>query len=284
MTAAKATAVMEARKPGFKPRVGLVLGSGLDCLVGAMHDGTVIPYTDLPGFFTPTVAGHDGALWLGQLGGVAVACLAGRVHTYEGTGAGAMNGAVRALKQAGCEYLLLTNAAGSLNPDAGPGSLMLITDHINLTGTNPLTGETGDTFVDMTNAYDSGLRDGLQRAAKALGIALTEGVYIWFTGPSFETPAEIRASRTLGADLVGMSTVPEVIVARQCGLRVAAVSMITNLAAGLDINPITHEQTLNVAAGAAHDMQRLLVGFLGEFFEDAVPNHTGQEQFSRRRP
>ena len=263
MTAAQAASVMAARKPGFSPRVGLVLGSGLGGLVDAMEDGTAIPYADLAGFPTPTVAGHGGTLWLGQLGGVAVACLAGRAHAYEGRGAGVMNGAVRTLRQAGCDILLLTNAAGSLNPDAGPGSLMLITDHINFTGANPLMGEDGDNFVDMTDAYDPDLRAGLRRAAQALGIALTEGVYIWFTGPSFETPAEIRASKALGADLVGMSTVPEAIVARQCGLRVAALSMITNMAAGLDLAPITHAQILDVAARAAGDMQRLLVGFLG---------------------
>ena len=262
MTAAQAVTVMAARKPGFSPRVGLVLGSGLGGLVDAMEDGTAIPYADLAGFPTPAVAGHGGTLWLGQLGGVGVACLAGRAHAYEGRGAGVMNGAVRALCDAGCDILLLTNAAGSLNPEAGPGSLMPITDHINFTGANPLMGEDGDLFVDMTDAYDPDIRAGLQRAAEALGIALTEGVYIWFTGPSFETPAEIRAAKALGADLVGMSTVPEVIVARQCGLRVAAISMITNLAAGLDSAPITHAQTLDVAARAAGDMQRLLVGFL----------------------
>ncbi len=262
MTEAKAASVMAARKPGFSPHVGLVLGSGLGGLVDAIEDATRIPYADLAGFPTPTVAGHGGTLWLGHLGGVGVAVMQGRAHIYEGKGAGVMNGAVRALKHAGCEILLLTNAAGSLNPEAGPGSLMLITDHINFTGANPLMGEVGDLFVDMTDAYDKDLRAGLKAAAGDLGIALTEGVYIWFTGPSFETPAEIRAARALGADLVGMSTAPEAIVGRQCGLRVGAVSMITNLAAGMDAAPISHAQTLDVATRAAGDMQRLLVAFL----------------------
>ncbi len=263
MTGAQAAAVMAARKPGFAPRVGLVLGSGLGGLVEAIEDGTPIPYGELPGFPAPTVAGHGGTLWLGRLAGVPVACLQGRAHAYEGKGAGVMNGAVRGLEQAGCEILILTNAAGSLVPETGPGSLMLITDHINFTGLNPLAGQAGDGFVDMTDAYDPALRAHIRAAAEALGLTLAEGVYVWFTGPSFETPAEIRAARALGADLVGMSTVPEVIVARQCGLRVAALSMITNLAAGMDDRPITHAQTLDVAARAAEDMQRLLVGVLG---------------------
>ncbi len=263
MTGAQAAAVMAARKPGFAPRVGLVLGSGLGGLVEAFEDGTPIAYGELPGFPAPTVAGHGGTLWLGHLAGVPVACLQGRAHAYEGKGAGVMNGAVRGLEQAGCEILILTNAAGSLVPEIGPGSLMLITDHINFTGLNPLAGEAGHGFVGMTNAYDPALRAQIRAAAEALGLTLAEGVYVWFTGPSFETPAEIRAARALGADLVGMSTVPEVIVARQCGLRVAALSMITNLAAGMGDRPITHAQTLEVAARAAEDMQRLLVGVLG---------------------
>ncbi len=269
MTAATAASVMAARKPGFSPRVGLVLGSGLGGLVDAIEDATQIPYADLPGFPTPTVAGHGGTLWLGHLGGVAVAVLQGRAHIYEGKGAGVMNGAVRALRAAGCDILLLTNAAGSLNPDAGPGSLMLITDHINFTGANPLMGEGGDIFVDVTDAYDPDLRSGFKDAAATLGLALTEGVYIWFTGPSFETPAEIRAARALGADLVGMSTVPEAIVGRQCGLAVAAISMITNLAAGMDLGPISHAQTLEVASRAAGDMQLLLTTFLERLADGA---------------
>ena len=261
-----AAAVIAARKPGFTPKVGLVLGSGLGGLADVITDATSIAYADLPGFPQPSVAGHGGALHLGSLAGAPVACLQGRAHAYEGRGTGAMNTAVRTLKAIGCEVLVLTNAAGSLRPQMGPGSLMMFTDHINFTGMNPLAGDAdGGPFVDLVAAYDPVLRAALQEAASRSGVTLHEGVYIWFTGPSFETPAEIRAARTLGADAVGMSTVPEVIVARQAGLRVAAISMITNLAAGMSTEALSHAHTMEQAAKAANALQRIIAAFLPEF-------------------
>ncbi len=261
--AQEAAATIRARGAGRVPKVALVLGSGLGALADALEDPLVIPYAELPGFPRPTVKGHAGTLGLGRLGGVEVAVMKGRAHYYETGRADGMKVAVRALQAAGCETLLLTNAAGSLRPEAGPGSLMLITDHVAFGGGNPLMGEADDRrFVDMTAAYDPDLRDRLLAAAEALGIVLHQGVYIWFSGPSFETPAEIRAARTLGADAVGMSTVPEAILARHCGLKVAAVSIITNLAAGMSAQPLDHRQTLAYAEGAARDMTRLVTAFL----------------------
>jgi xanthosine phosphorylase len=247
------------------PRLGIVLGSGLGAVAEALEDAVTIPYTELPDFPAPSVHGHAGTLALGALAGLPVACLQGRKHVYEGGDPGAMRGPVRALKAAGAEALLVTNAAGSLRADVGPGSLMAITDHINMLGVNPLTGPNDDAvgprFPSLRDAYDPELREVLHAAADSLGIALADGVYLATAGPSFETPAEIRAFRTLGADAVGMSTVPEVILARHAGLRVAAVSAITNLAEGMGGEPLSHEQTLRYANQAAGDLTRLIIEF-----------------------
>ena len=254
------------RAPGFSPRLGLILGSGLGGLADAAQDAIVIPYADLPGFPEPGVAGHGGRLVLGRLGGLPVAFLQGRKHIYEGGDPGAMRAPVRALKHAGAAALLVTNAAGSLRPESPPGSLMVIGDHINMLGVNPLTGpnddDVGPRFPSLRDAYDPELRAVLHATAGDLGIALAEGVYLATAGPSFETPAEIRAFRTLGADAVGMSTVPEVILARHAGMRVAAVSAITNLAEGMGGEPLSHEQTLHDAQRAAEDLAPLLVRFV----------------------
>jgi xanthosine phosphorylase len=250
------------------PRLGIILGSGLGAVAEALEDAVVVPYTELPEFPAPSVHGHAGTLALGTLSGLPVACLQGRKHVYEGGDPGAMRGPVRALKAAGAEALFVTNAAGSLRPEVGPGSLMAITDHINMLGVNPLTGPNDDgvgpRFPSLRDAYDPGLRATLHEAAGRLGIPLAEGVYLATAGPSFETPAEIRAFRTLGADAVGMSTVPEVILARHAGLRVAAVSAITNLAEGMGGEQLSHEQTLRHAEVAAKDLTRLIVRFAGE--------------------
>jgi purine-nucleoside phosphorylase len=247
------------------PRLGIVLGSGLGAVADALEDAVTIPYTELPDFPAPSVHGHAGALALGTLAGLPVACLQGRRHVYEGGDAGAMRGPVRALKAAGAEALLVTNAAGSLRAEVGPGSLMAIADHINMLGVNPLTGPNDDAigprFPSLRDAYDPELRRLLHDAAGALGIELAEGVYLATAGPSFETPAEIRAFRTLGADAVGMSTVPEVILARHAGLKVAAVSAITNLAEGMGGEALSHEQTLRYANLAAGDLTRLIIEF-----------------------
>ena len=253
-------------RAGERPRVGVVLGSGLGAVAEAVSDPTEIPYEELPGFPRPTVEGHGGQVVAGRIGGVPVALLRGRAHLYEGGDLDELRTPVRALRGAGAEVLVLTNAAGSLRPEVGPGELMLITDHINLTGANVLAGpnddELGPRFPSLRDAYDPALRAELRAAARDLDIGLAEGVYLAVSGPSFETPAEIRAFRTLGADAVGMSTVHETILARHCGLRVAALSAITNLAEGMSEAPLSHDQTLRDAARAAENLAPLLVRFV----------------------
>ncbi len=251
---------------GSRPRVGVVLGSGLGAVADAVSDPVVVSYEELPGFPRPTVAGHAGRAVLGRVSGVPVAVLQGRAHVYEGGPMDALRVPVRTLRAAGAEILVLTNAAGSLRPEVGPGRLMAITDHINLTGINVLVGPNdeavGPRFPPMRDAYDPELLAELRATADGLGIALAQGVYLAVSGPSFETAAEIRAFARLGADAVGMSTVHETTVARHCGLRVVAVSVITNLAEGLSDVPLSHEQTLRDGERAAGDLGRLLLGFL----------------------
>ncbi len=262
----QAAAAAKAKAPGFTPRVGIVLGSGLGGLADKVEDAVVIPYADLPGFPRPSVHGHVGRLILGRLGGQPVACLQGRVHLYEGAGAEGIKTLVRTLKLLGCEILFLTNAAGSLRKEVGPGSLMAISDHINLLGTNPLVGpneeDFGVRFPPMADAWDPALRTHLARSAARLGIQLFDGIYCAVLGPAFETPAEVRMIKLLGADAVGMSTVPECIVARHAGLQVVGCAVVTNLAVGMDDGEVSHDQTLRAAAVAAQDLERLLVGFL----------------------
>jgi purine-nucleoside phosphorylase len=243
-------------------RVGLVLGSGLGHLAQAV-DGNAIPYTDLPGFPHAGVSGHRADLVVGDLEGQRVAVLGGRAHYYEHGDPAAMRLPLETLKALGAEILVLTNAAGSLRTDMPTGSIMCLTDHINFSGLNPLIGEKTDArFVPMTQAYDPDLRARLHAAARAAEVEMPEGVYAWYSGPSFETPAEIRAIRTLGADAVGMSTVPEVILARFLGLRVAAISTITNMAAGLSSENISHEHTKAMAPLGAAKLERVIRGFL----------------------
>jgi xanthosine phosphorylase len=248
------------------PRIGMVLGSGLGAVADAVEDAEVVGYEALPGFPRTCVAGHAGRAVLGRIGDVPVAVLQGRAHVYEGAALERLRNPVRALRAAGAEVLVLTNAAGSLRREVGPGRLMAIADHINLTGVNVLVGPNEDAlgprFPSLRDAYDRELRTELHAAADELDISLAEGVYLAVSGPSFETPAEIRAFRRLGADAVGMSTVHETIAARHCGLRVAAVSAITNLAEGMSERPLSHEQTLRDAARAATDLAPLLVGFV----------------------
>jgi xanthosine phosphorylase len=258
------------------PRVGVVLGSGLGAVADAVEDPVVVGYEDLPGFPRPTVSGHAGQAVLGTIGGVPVAVLQGRAHLYEGGSLDPLRAPVRALRAAGASVLVLTNAAGSLRPEVGPGSLMAITDHINMTGVNLLAGPNDDAigprFPSLRDAYDPGLLATMRESARGLGIGLAEGVYVAVGGPSFETPAEIRAFRVLGADAVGMSTVQETIVARHCGLRVAAVSVITNLAEGMTDEPLSHEQTLRAAQDGAGDLARLLLDFIPRLSSD---DHAG---------
>jgi len=246
------------------PRLVLVLGSGLSEAVDGIRIDASVDYADIPGFPLPGVAGHAGKLSVGELAGVRIVVLQGREHYYEHGRADAMAVPIRALRALGCEQLLMTNAVGSADPLLGPGSLVLISDHINLTGANPLIGGIGgaDCFVDMTNAYDPQLRARLHACAEAEQIPLNERVYACFSGPSFETPAEIRAARILGADTVGMSVAPETILARQCGLQVAAISVVTNFAAGVACEPLSHAQTMATAAGAAPECARLIRAYL----------------------
>ena len=261
-----AAAAIAERAPGFAPRVGLMLGSGLGALADRLADRVRIPYGELPGFHAGGVGGHAGALVLGRLAGQAVAIFSGRWHVYEGIDGNAITTPIRTLKQLGAELLVLTNAAGSLRPEAGPGSLVCLSDHINMLGFNPLTGPNDDAagprFPSLRDAYDPRMRARMHAAADALGIELHDGVYLAVAGPSFETPAEIRAFRTLGADLVGMSTVPEVIAARHAGLRVAAVSAVTNLAEGMGGEQLSHAQTLRVAEHCAARLGPLIERFL----------------------
>lgn len=258
--------VLRGHLPELSPRVAIVLGSGLGSLADNIEDAVHIPYRELPGFPVSTVQGHAGELVCGRLGGVAVLCMKGRSHYYEGKGADVMTSAIRTFKAIGCESLLLTCAAGSLRPEAGPGSLVALSDHINMLPGNPLIGmnddQFGPRFMSMANAYDAQLRTTLQLSAQSLGIPWHEGVYLATSGPSFETPAEIRMMRTLGADLVGMSTVPEVIAARHCGLKVLAIATVTNLAEGMSDLPLSHEQTLHYAGIGAKDLMRLVPDYL----------------------
>ncbi|MDT8856578.1 purine-nucleoside phosphorylase [Paracoccaceae bacterium Fryx2] len=243
-------------------RLGLILGSGLGHLAAAVR-GVSVPYADLPGFPHAGVSGHNPQLVVGDLEGVRVAVFGGRAHYYETGNPAAMRLPLEVLSELGAESIIATNAAGSLRPDIRPGDLMLLSDHINFSGLNPLIGEPSDArFVPMTAAHDPGLRAGLRAAAEAVGVALPEGVYAWYSGPSFETPAEIRAIRVLGADAVGMSTVPEVILARFLGLRVAAVSVVTNMAAGLSDEQISHEHTKAMAPLGAGKLEKVLREFL----------------------
>jgi purine-nucleoside phosphorylase len=249
-----------------KPKIAIILGSALGSIVDAVQDPLVIPYAELQGFPVPKISGHAGKLFVGKIGGIEVAVLAGRAHPYESGNAAVMRPAIDQLQAAGIETLVLTNAAGSLKASMKPGTLMALTDHINCAGMNPLIGQNGGqhgdkNFVSMTNAYDAGLRKQLLAAAKKEKIPLRQGVYCWYSGPSFETPAEIRMMQILGGNAVGMSTAPETIIARRLGMKVVAISTITNLAAGIKGASPSHEETKREGQKAAANMQRLLTRF-----------------------
>jgi purine-nucleoside phosphorylase len=250
--------LIRARAGTAPVALGLILGSGLGHLAGAV-DGIAIPYADLPGFPGIGVSGHNPNLVIGYLEGVRVAVFGAREHFYEHGNAAAMRLPLQVLKALGAQELIVTNAAGSMRPDIPPGDLMLLSDHINYSGLNPLIGEPTDArFVPMTDAHDPKLRAELSASAAALGIPLATGVYCWYSGPSFETPAEIRMLKLLGGDAVGMSTVPEVILARFLGLRVAAISTITNMAAGMSNEAISHAHTKAMAPLGAAKLERIL--------------------------
>jgi purine-nucleoside phosphorylase len=250
----------------LRPTLGLVLGSGFHHVLSELETDVEVPYAKLPGFPPVGVAGHSGTLLIGRLGGTPVIVLSGRAHYYEGHPMRVVTFALRTLAAYGIRDVLLTNAAGGVNRTFRPGDFMVLTDHINLMGTNPLRPEAPEKsslprFVDLTRAYDAGLSRLLARAGRACGTRLRSGVYLAVCGPSYETPAEIRAFDRLGADAVGMSTVPEAIVARQCGLRVAAVSCITNLAAGRSRQALSHAEVLETAERVKRLAARLLKHF-----------------------
>ena len=248
------------------PKLAIVLGSGLGELAGLVEDAVRIPFEDLDGFPVSGVSGHAGALVCGTLRGARVILLAGRAHYYEHGVADAMRMPIATLADLGCPVLALSNAAGSTRQGTPPGSLMAIRDHINWSGLNPLIGVQGDQrFVDMTNAYDPDLLARLHRVAAAQNRSLEEGIYAWFSGPSFETAAEIQAVRLLGADAVGMSTVPETILARYHGMQVAAVSAITNFAAGMPDAVLSHHETKAEADKLKSGFIALFAGFAKTF-------------------
>jgi purine-nucleoside phosphorylase len=261
-------AALKARGLDALPPLAIVLGTGLGPLADAATNATAVSYPDVPGFPVPTVEGHAGRLVVGDIEERRVALFQGRGHFYERGDPRAMAVAIETFKSLGGRTLLLTNAAGGLNKEWRPPALVAITDHINFSGLNPLIGRPGkDSFVPLTHAYDERLRAKLHEAARSNDIELREGVYMWFSGPSFETPAEIRAARILGADLVGMSTVPEVILARRADLSCAAVSVVTNFAAGLAGGDPSHDETQENARLAADRFQRLLRGFIRAYDE-----------------
>ena len=243
--------------------VAFILGTGLGNMADAVENPVTIPYADLPGFPELTVSGHDGNLVIGKQEGVNVAYMQGRAHFYERGQPNCMEVPLETLALLGAQIVVMTAAVGSLNAEFYPGNLMLVTDHINLNGKNPLIGAKGDGgFVSLVDAYDARLQRRFKRATLSSGVNIREGVYMWFSGPTFETPAEVKMARMLGADVVGMSIVPEVILARRIGLRAAAVVIISNFGAGFQGGNPSHTETRQVAAQGAITLKRLIRGFL----------------------
>ncbi|WP_176559317.1 purine-nucleoside phosphorylase [Rubellimicrobium roseum] len=258
MNSKEIAAQIQSRAGAEPIRLGLVLGSGLGHIAMQVN-GVGIPYSDLEGFPAGGVSGHNPFLVVGEFEGVRVAVLGGRAHYYESGDPAAMRRPLEVLRHLGTEEVILTNAAGSLRSDMPTGSVMLLSDHINFSGLNPLIGEPTDArFVPMTHAHNPAIRTRLREAAVAEMVHLHEGVYAWYSGPSFETPAEIRAIRTLGADAVGMSTVPEVILSCFLGIKVAALSVITNMAAGMSSESISHDHTKAMAPIGAAKLEKVL--------------------------
>lgn len=268
----KIAAIIGKQKPGFKPKAGIILGSGLGPLVEKIENRIDISYKDLPGFPVSTVAGHEGALVLGDLAGVPVVCLKGRVHYYEGLSADKLKILIRFIKFIGCKFVLTTNAVGSLRREVPAGDICMITDQINFVQWNPMIGpnddEFGPRFFAMTDIYTPSLRKKMHETAKKIGMKLSEGVYAMTSGPSFETTAECKALRILGADLVGMSTVPETLIAAHCSLPVVAISAVTNLSADMNEEVLSHEQTLRFAAISGEKLVKLVHAFFGKYSDE----------------
>lgn len=263
----EAAAYIKEKLGGRVPEIAITLGSGLGDLADHLVDAVQIPYGEIPHFPVSTVAGHKGQFVVGKLEGREVLCMQGRFHYYEGYDLKQVTLPVRVMKLLGISTQIVTNAAGGINTGFRPGNLMLIEDHLNLTGENPLIGENlevfGDRFFDMTVAYDAEYRALAEQLAAELNIPLQKGVYAWLTGPNYETPAEIRYLRAIGADAVGMSTVPEVLVARHSGLRVCGISCITNLAAGMGDGLLSHEEVKETADRVKVDFIRLVTALTG---------------------
>ena len=257
----EAAAAIE-KKCGVQPEIGMILGSGLGVLADEVENPTAIPYKEVPHFPLSTVEGHAGELVIGTLSGKAVVMMKGRFHLYEGYPPALIAFPIRVLAALGVKQLIVTNAAGGVNKSFDPGDLMLITDHLNLAGTNPLIGKNDDRlgprFPDMSNAYDKDMGQVAMDAAKKQGLTLRQGVYAWFTGPNYETPAEIRMTRVMGGDAVGMSTVPEVLVAVHGGMKVLGISCITNMAAGILDQPLSHQEVMETAQKVEQSFKQLV--------------------------
>lgn len=254
--------------PNFTPKAGIILGSGLGSIADQLTQSITIPYQAIPGLHGGGVSGHASLLMMGYLHDVPVVCFKGRLHHYEGISHESTRTLVRLVRKLGAHTLIVTGAVGSLRTEVGAGEVAILTDHINFQPGNPLVGPNdesiGPRFTSMEEAYDFGLREQMLNIAKRFNIPLAQGVYISVLGPSFETPAEIRAFRTLGADLIGMSVVPEVIVARHCGLRVLGMAAVTNLAVGLSSEKVTHEGTLHYGEVSARKLIKLIPEFIKE--------------------
>jgi inosine/guanosine/xanthosine phosphorylase family protein len=264
------------RDSSLVPALGLVLGSGLGGVADEIADPVALPFAELSGWPAPSAPGHRGRLILGSLRGLPVACLQGRLHMYEGLSAATVVEPVLLMRRLGARTLLLTNAAGGVNPAFGAGTLMAITDHLNLTGQTPLLGANdeslGPRFPDLTDAWDPGLRTRLLVSAEAEGVTLAQGIYAGLLGPSYETPAEVRMLRTLGADAVGMSTVMEAIAARWAGMRLCGVSLVTNAGAGLSATPLSHEEVLEAANEAGPRLARVIGAFAASLTGGSAPD------------
>lgn len=250
-------------KTKYMPKIGLILGSGLGVLADQIEDPIKIKYEDIPNFPKSTVEGHAGQLVIGKLGGRVVVAMQGRFHFYEGYSLSEVTFPVRVMIGLGIESLIVTNAAGGVNTDFEPGDLMIISDHINYTGANPLIGENfdklGPRFVDMSNAYNKEYIEIAKKSAKRQEIDIKTGVYTWFTGPTYETPAEVRMARILGGDAVGMSTAPEVIIANHQGVKVLGISCITNMATGILDKPLNHDEVVETSMKVREDFQKLVL-------------------------
>jgi xanthosine phosphorylase len=263
-----AVAFLQQKKPDFKAKIGIILGSGLGKFAENLEHAVSVSYGELLGFPNTTIYGHEGQVIMGSICGINVVCLKGRTHAYEGLDLEVVKTYVRTLKLLGCEYLFITNAAGSLRVEVPPGELVMITDHINLQPHNPLIGPNdeafGPRFLPLDNAYDKELQKHFANTSKKLNIPLNTGVYVGVTGPHYETAAEIRAFKLLGGDVIGMSTIPEVLVARHCGIRVAAISTITNLATGLTETAHSHEVVVSNANAMTEKLSNLITGVIAD--------------------